>query len=136
MNDAVKFLSENTTGILATIGIDGKPKVRPFTFFFEKEGKLWFETSNDKSVYKELITSPNLEFCVLGKKMSWIRLSGEAVFIDDREDIKVAMFKKAKNLTFLYQNPQNPVFEIFHLKNAKAVLHQYGSEPREFVFSS
>ena len=133
MNDAIKFLLENTTGLLATIGVDGKPRLRPFTFFFEKENKLWFETSNEKNVYKELVANPHIEFCVLAPNMSWLRLSGKAVFID-RIDIKIAMFEKADNLTFLYDRPENPTFEVFYLENAKSIFYEVGVEPKEFVF--
>jgi len=131
MNDIINFLIENPTGILATIGADGKPKARPFTFFFEAEGKLWFQTSNEKSVYRELISNPHIEFCFSGSHMSWLRLSGKAVF-EDRMDIKVAMFEKTSNLSFLYKSPQNPVFEVFYLESAKAILSLFRKDPIEF----
>ncbi len=55
MKDILEFLTNNPIGTLATVGLDNKPKIRPFTFFFEKEGKLWFETSNEKDVFNELV---------------------------------------------------------------------------------
>ena len=51
MNDLKKFLEENPVQYLATVGIDGKPKVRPFMFMLEKEGKLYYCTSNQKPLY-------------------------------------------------------------------------------------
>ncbi|MDY5911831.1 MAG: hypothetical protein SPJ62_07475 [Inconstantimicrobium porci] len=35
MNDVVKFLKENPVQYLATVGLDGKAKNRPFMFLFE-----------------------------------------------------------------------------------------------------
>lgn len=131
MNDAIDFLSKNSVRTLATVGLDGKPKLRPFTFFFEKDGKLWFETSSTKQVYKELLDTPYIEFCASGPKMSWIRLSGKVNFSDNL-DIKRAMFEKTNNLSCLYKNPENPVFKAFSLTNAKAVLYRYNMEPEEF----
>ena len=54
VNDIVDFLNNSRIQYLATIGLDGKPKVRPFQFMFEMDGKLWFCTSNQKEVFKEL----------------------------------------------------------------------------------
>lgn len=48
MEKVIKFLQENSILFLATIGLDGKPKVRPFQFMLENEGKLYFCTSNQK----------------------------------------------------------------------------------------
>ena len=134
MNEAIEFLMKNPTGYLATVSIDGKPKLRPFTFFFEKEGKLWFETSNDKNVHREILNNPNVEFSVLGAKMSWVRLSGIARLVN-RMDIKKYMFDKTKNLVFLYGSPDNPVFEVFYLENAKAILYSFDGHPKEYIFN-
>ena len=41
MRDVIKFLQANSTGFLATID-EGKPRVRPFQFMFEEDGKLFF----------------------------------------------------------------------------------------------
>lgn len=41
MNEVVKFLTENPVQYFATIGLDGKPKVRPFQFMLEYGGKLY-----------------------------------------------------------------------------------------------
>ena len=130
MIDLIHFLIENPTGIFATVGLDGRPKTRPFTFFFEAEGKLWFQTSNEKSVYRELISNPYIEICFSGSQMSWLRLSGKVVF-EDRMDIKVAMFEKTSNLSFLYESPENSGFEVFYLENVKAVLNNFRKDPME-----
>jgi len=58
MKKIVKFLRENPVQYLATTGLDGKPKVRPFQFMLENEGKLYFCTSNKKKVYEELKKKP------------------------------------------------------------------------------
>ena len=36
MNDVIQFLNENPVQYLATVGIDGKAKCRPFMFASEK----------------------------------------------------------------------------------------------------
>ena len=58
MKEVVKFLKANDIQYLATIGLDGKPKVRPFQFMMEEGGKLYFCTSNQKDVYSEIKKTP------------------------------------------------------------------------------
>lgn len=48
MNEVIRFLNENLVQCFATVGLDGKPKVRPFQYMHEHEGKLYFCTSNQK----------------------------------------------------------------------------------------
>lgn len=54
MKEIVNFLYENPVQYLATIGLDGNPKNRPFQFMPEDDGKLYFCTANTKEVHKEM----------------------------------------------------------------------------------
>ena len=38
MNEVIKFLKENPVQYIATIGLDGKPKVRPFQVIADFSG--------------------------------------------------------------------------------------------------
>ena len=58
MNKVVDFLQANPVQYLGTVGRDGKAKCRPFMFCFEKDGKLWFCTNNQKDVYKDMQANP------------------------------------------------------------------------------
>lgn len=84
MSEVAKFLEANPVQYLATVGRDGKAKCRPFMFSFEKDGKLWFNTGNMKDVYKDMQANPNVEICISSPSYEWIRISGRAVFADDR----------------------------------------------------
>ena len=83
MKEVKEFLSKNPVQYLATQGIDGKSKVRPFQFMLEKDDKFYFCTSNQKEVFKEITNNPHVEFCSMGENFSWMRLSGKAVFSKD-----------------------------------------------------
>lgn len=80
MNEVVKFLQENPVQYLATVGRDGKAGCRHFMFSEEMDGKLWFCTNNQKDVYKDMQTNPNIKISVSSPAYAWICLSGEAVF--------------------------------------------------------
>ncbi len=83
MNEAVKFLTENSLGYLATVDKEGSPRVRPFGFMLEQDGKLYFCTSNQKDVYAQIQNQPYVEFSVTSKDFAWLRLFGKVVFSGD-----------------------------------------------------
>ena len=131
MSKVAEFLTQNPVQYLATVGRDGKAKVRPFMFSFEKNGRLWFNTGNFKDVYKDMQANPNVEICISTPTFQWIRLNGRAVFVDDKA-IKAAALENpiVKNN---YQTPDNPTFEVFYLEGAHAVIADFsGNPPQEF----
>lgn len=132
MNEVVKFLQENPVQYLATIGRDGKAKCRPFMFCFEQDGKLWFCTNNQKDVYQDIQANPNIEVSVSSPAYAWIRLSGKAVFENNR-----AVKEGCMNNPIVkgqYQTPENPIFEVFYLEGAKAVIADFsGNPPKEYT---
>lgn len=131
MKKVVEFLQENPVQYLATVGRDGKAKCRPFMFSFERDGKLWFNTSNQKDVYKDMQENPNIEICISSPEYQWIRISGKAVFENNLE-IKAAALENPI-VKGNYQTPDNPVFEVFYLEDAHAVLADFsGNPPQEF----
>lgn len=132
MNEVVKFLQENPVQYLATIGRDGKAKCRPFMFCFERDGKLWFCTNNQKEVFKDMQENPFVEVSVSSPAYAWIRLNGKAVFENNR-----AVKEGCMNNPIVkgqYQTADNPIFEVFYLADAHAVIADFsGNPPREYT---
>ena len=132
MNEVIKFLKENPVQYFATVGKDNKAKVRPFQFMLEDGGKLWFCTNNQKDVYEEMQANPYVQVCVSTPKFEWIRLSGKAVFKNDM-DIKEKVIEASPLVKNLYENASNPIFEVFYLDEAKAVIADFsGNPPKEY----
>lgn len=132
MNEVVKFLTENPVQFLATVGRDGKAKCRPFMFCLEQDGKLWFCTNNQKDVYKDMQANPEIEVSVSSPAFAWIRLNGKAVF-ENNVSVKEACMSNPI-VKGQYQTAENPIFEVFYLANAKAVLADFsGNPPAEYV---
>ena len=52
--DVANYLDNIGIQFLATIGLDGKPKVRPMQYMVLEDEKLWFCTNSKKEVYAEL----------------------------------------------------------------------------------
>ena len=49
LQDVANYLDNIGIQFLATIGLDGKPKVRPMQYMILDDGKLWFCTNSEKS---------------------------------------------------------------------------------------
>lgn len=132
MNEVVKFLEENPVQYLATIGRDGKAKCRPFMFSLEKDGKLWFCTNNQKDVYKDMLENPYVEICISSPQYAWIRISGKVVFENNMEIKENTLRNPIVKET--YQTADNPIFEVFYLADAKAVIADFsGNPPKEYI---
>lgn len=129
MEELVSLLIKSKVQYCATIGLDGKPKVRPFQFMFQEGGKLWFCTSNHKEIYKELQKQPYIELCTSGSNMTWLRLEGKVVFSDNLK-IKERVFEVSPLVAGIYKVPDNPIFEVFYLDEATASIGEIGKPPK------
>lgn len=127
MKEVVEFLQANPVQYLATVGRDGKAKCRPFMFCFEKNGKLWFCTNSTKEVYKDMQVNPYIEVSVSSSDYAWIRLSGKAVFENNMEIKEGCMANPI--VKSQYNTADNPIFEVFYLDEAKAVIADFSGNP-------
>lgn len=135
MNEVTKFLTANPVQYFATIGLDGKPKVRPFQFMTEDDGKLFFCTSNQKEVFKEMAQCADVEVCVSSPAFAWLRLSGRVKFYDCKE-LKAKIIEGSPLVKSIYHDADNPQFEIFYLENCTAVIADFsGNAPRKYTLS-
>ena len=132
MNEVINFLKENPVQYFATLGLDGKPKVRPFQFMHEENNRMYFCTSSQKDVFNELKQCPHAELTVSSPEFAWVRLSGKAVFSDDL-NVKKAVFETSDLVKSVYKTPDNPIFEIFYLEDARAIIADFsGNAPKEY----
>lgn len=118
MEKILNFLKENPTFYFATVDGD-KPKVRPFGFFMEHNGKLYFGMGNHKKSYKQLIENPNVEISTTNAKGEWIRISGVAVF-DDSEETMTKAFETMPMLKNIYNEETGLTLANLYLKNGVA----------------
>lgn len=127
MKKVIVFLQENPVQYLATIGRDGKAKCRPFMFAGEMDGKLWFCTNSTKDVYKDMQVNPYVELSVSSPSYAWIRLSGKAVFENNMAAKDMCMANPI--VKGQYGDASNPIFEVFYLAEARAVIADFSGNP-------
>ena len=131
MEKVVEFLQANPVQYLATVGRDGKAKCRPFMFSGEKGSKLWFCTNNTKDVYKDMQENPEIEISVSSPEYAWIRLHGTAVFVNDMSVKEMCLENPI--VKGQYETADNPIFEVFYLKDAHGAIADFsGNPPYEF----
>ncbi len=128
MKAVLDFLVKSQIQYLATVGLDGRPKVRPFQFMLEDSGKLYFCTSNQKNVYREIQAQPFVELCASGENFSWLRLNGKVVFSHDIA-IKEKVQEASPLVKSIYRTPDNPEFEVFYLDEATATIADFSGNP-------
>lgn len=133
MKEVVEFLQANPVQYLATVGRDGKAKCRPFMFCFEKDNRLWFCTNNQKDVYKDMQSNPYIEVSISSPNYAWIRLNGKVVFENNMEVKEECMNNPI--VKGQYNSANNPIFEVFYLENAHAVIADFsGNPPKEYNY--
>ena len=133
MEEVVKFLNENKMGNLATVE-NGEPRVRPWGFMFEEDGKFYFCTANTKDVYKQLKSTPFVEFTATSSQFGWVRLRGEIKFCIDLK-IKEKVLKTVPMVESMYKTADNPIFEVFFIENGTAIMADFSGKPsKNFEF--
>ena len=126
MKKTVEFLNSVGTYFLATTEGD-QPRVRPFGATVEYQGKLYFCTSNQKPVYRQMMANPKVEISGCNAQGAWIRICGEAVVDADR-GAQEAMLAANEVLKGLYSIGDG-IFTVFYLKNATATFTSFTTEP-------
>lgn len=127
MSKVVEFLNEAKTYYLATVEGD-EARVRPIGATVEYNGKVYFGTSNQKKMFKQLIKNPNVAISGMNNT-HWIRITGKAV-VDNSADAKRAMLEANPVLKDMY-SINDGIFEVFFIKDMKAILYSFTSAPIE-----
>jgi len=87
------------------------------------KGKLYFCTSNQKNVYKQLKVNPQFEVSTTSQEGEWLRLKGKAIF-DTNNQSKQAALDVAPFLSTMY-SVDDPKFEVFYIQDAEAVFYNH-----------
>jgi uncharacterized pyridoxamine 5'-phosphate oxidase family protein len=124
MKEVLDFLKE--TGVFYFATVDGdQPMVRPFGFFMEFEGKLYFGTNEARKVYRQLQANPKFQACVAGKQMAWIRITGKVKF-DNRPEVFEAaaaarpdLFGQPRNI----HGAENFKPALFYIEDGEALIN-------------
>lgn len=127
MKEFITILEKNPMGCLSTIE-KGRPRVRPWGYMMNKNGKLWFCTSSQKNVYQQLQDCPKVEFTTSTEEFTTLRISGEVTFSDDCE-VKKEIITKNELVKNIYKSPDNPIFKVFFIEHGEASIADFSGKP-------
>ena len=130
MNKAYEYLKGHTYFIATEDG--PQARVRPFGSLYEREGRLYISTTNNKPVYHQLKIAPMIEIAAMGEG-GWIRITAEAVE-ETRPEMKADLWRETAERMGRDPDHISETMAAFYLKNAKAVINRFGAEPEEFTF--
>ncbi|MDR2354829.1 MAG: pyridoxamine 5'-phosphate oxidase family protein [Clostridiales Family XIII bacterium] len=112
MFDYESVLKANPNGVLATQDGEGVG-TRVFQFLFVDGNKVYFCTSSQKPVYKQLRANPNVSFCTYPADFNpVVSVNGKVVFVDDIS-LKARALDENPGIKGIYGSPDNPVFKLF-----------------------
>ena len=107
LQTALQFLSEHNEIAFATC--EGNlPKIRMFQIMKQEGTVLYFSTSAEKAVWKELMQNPNVEVLAYADQIS-VRCSGMVNF-DVEDDVKRWIFDNNPVLPRLYSSYDQLVY--------------------------
>lgn len=115
MKKAIDFLRTHWDVALATIGSDNKPKLRAFQIMrIDDKNNLYFATSQDKEVYKQLMSNPYMEILAMEGTVS-VRAAGIAEFTVTNKTGEAIYFENSI-LQGLYEDYRDLVYFTMKIK--------------------
>ncbi len=125
MDEIVAYLTSIPAWYLATIDESDptQPRVRPFSFVCEDAGRLWFCTSRDKDVWRELTEHPKFELSGWKPGAFWIVLTGEADLEADAsasEAVRQAGFAHMVGIGEEHESANDGRLAFFSVRAARA----------------
>ncbi|MDR1460905.1 MAG: pyridoxamine 5'-phosphate oxidase family protein [Campylobacteraceae bacterium] len=131
MQEIIDFLNAAGAFFVGTVDEKGKPRVRPFSFIMEWEGKLTFVTNNQKDVYKQLNANPYADICAFNSSDEWIRISGKVKFFQNVEANR-KVFEIMPMLKEMYTSAENPILVCFSYEEGEAAFYAFRSGNQPF----
>ena len=120
METITQFLKDNRIFYIATVE-GNQPHVRPFGAICIFNGKLYFGTSNQKAVSKQMKENPKIEISTTTPDgTTWLRLTAEAI-VHDCLGARQAMLDATPSIKGKY-HADDGIFEVFYLQNAEGSI--------------
>ncbi|GAA0179516.1 hypothetical protein SH2C18_23690 [Clostridium sediminicola] len=127
-----KILDETSLMRIATISLEGMPKVRSVDFArdLEDESKIYFMTFKNTNKVKELSSNNNVHIVVDKEANSieelaqvlYLKASGQAFLVETQEEAQKAMGFIMKKYPYLANLPGDPSMMAFYRVDLKNVF--------------
>ncbi len=129
MEELMQFLKENPVFYFATV--EGYlPRVRPFGFAMEYNGRLYFAIGKHKAAYKQILDNTNIEVCTANSKGEWIRIRGTVDF-DNSPEVQEKAFAYMPQLKELYAPETGKKLAMVYMDRISARLFSMDGTEKE-----
>lgn len=128
MKRIVEFLTANKELQMATVGTDGKPAIRTIQFQFYENGRIYFQTDTNASLYEDLQKLPYIELVSSNRDYTEsLRVSAEVVFEYNYKllDRTLEMFPNIKKI---YGSADNPILTMFYIEHGSASIYEFSDD--------
>ena len=130
MENIINVLKNCPMVFAATVDDKNRPNNRPVALAMEDNGTLFFSTSTETSLFRDLQKNPFISFTAMIDQQSWIQINAEAVFAEDMA-IKEMIISNNQVLKKRFQTADNRILKIFKLSGGTAKFYdRSGNAPR------
>jgi uncharacterized pyridoxamine 5'-phosphate oxidase family protein len=134
MKKIVVFLTANKEVQMATIGTDGYPAIRTIQFQFFKNGRIYFQTDTNASVYNDMQAFPHIEFVSSNKDHTQtLRVQAKVVFEYNKELLE-RVLNTNPNIKKIYGSADNPILTMFYIDHGDATIFEFSDKYQGTTF--
>ncbi|WOT06552.1 pyridoxamine 5'-phosphate oxidase family protein [Shewanella youngdeokensis] len=120
ITEVLEFVQDSEVQYFATVGMDGKPKLRPVQMMFVEGNSPVYCTGTGKLMYQELMHNPHVEICVC-EGHRWVRINGCVKWLKEPA-VKQKVIEQSPLVASIYHSADNPELAAFTLTSAQAVM--------------
>ena len=134
MENIINVLKNCPMVFAATVDDKNRPNNRPVALAMEDNGTLFFSTSTETSLFRDLQKNPFISFTTMIDQQSWIRINAEVVFVEEIT-VKEMIISNNQILRQRFKTADNNIFKIFKLTGGVAKFYdRSGNVPRIINF--
>ncbi|HIU95068.1 MAG TPA: pyridoxamine 5'-phosphate oxidase family protein [Candidatus Aphodomorpha intestinavium] len=128
-----ELMGKYAHGYFATVDEAGFPDLRGWEFQYEKDGRLYFTTSSEKAVYRQMMANPKVAYACQGNGYT-VRVSGTAVVVTDAAERAAVYAAMDPGVQALYATPEDGGFTAFYIEHGVAKYAKDGEGFTSFKF--
>ena len=134
MENIINVLKNCPMVFAATVDDKNRPNNRPVALAMEDNGTLFFSTSTETSLFRDLQKNPFISFTTMIDQQSWIRINAEVVFVEEIA-VKEMIISNNQILRQRFKTADNHIFKIFKLTGGATKFYdRSGNAPRIINF--
>lgn len=134
-DDAIDIIRDAGFGFLAT-AVDGRPYVRPMMPYLTEENTFLLALLARSKTIQQIKSNPKVEICFVDRKMSYCRVTGNAVLTNDQEK-KMTVFNGIPMLRQYFSGPQDESFFLAEIRIESAeAMTAHQKTPNQIAWNS